>query len=439
MSGEARKEHCGSRWRRRCWCPQGEGRNGRPATAAPRDDAERQGRRRAPGAAVLRRWPSRAGVTSPSVALGVHRGRRVSAGRGPRSCSDSRWRRDGGRSRGERRPDRRGCGGRASTTAPTDTRTLPWSARGPRIMVPARAGCGRTRDLAPRAIAYGQISASGTTTARARRRLCRGDRRGGLGTLWRVNVVEREYMDHHRSGSHPNLLRVSPDCGDAARRAAPTPLRVAQRPRCPPPSADKTAGRSQRRAERGPMRTEPGLYDRGIARFKPEQYAGAIAEFEAGYAIDRAEFLLPKDRPNGLAATAGRGRVDKHFLATNQPAAGRSDAHAPAVSRNTWRPHEGRMVASPLPAGGARAAPRVARSDGHRRCRRGGRALGVGLVSGSRPRAQDELRCDSQPTRSPLVDAETWRSLRSERGQGAVLTPQASPASSCSTTSGETR
>lgn len=70
------------------------------------------------------------------------------------------------------------------------------------------------------------------------------------------------------------------------------------------------------------MRPEAGvLYSRGLERFGARDYAGAIADFETGYAIEpRREFLFAGGQAKRLAGDCkGAVALFQRFLATSPP------------------------------------------------------------------------------------------------------------------------
>ena len=72
----------------------------------------------------------------------------------------------------------------------------------------------------------------------------------------------------------------------------------------------------------GPMRPDAQeLYDRGLGRFQVRDYAGATADFEAGYAIEaRREFLFAEGQSKRLAGDCkGAVPLYQRFLATGPP------------------------------------------------------------------------------------------------------------------------
>jgi hypothetical protein len=72
----------------------------------------------------------------------------------------------------------------------------------------------------------------------------------------------------------------------------------------------------------GPMRPEAqALYDRGLGRFQSHDFAGATADFEAGYAIEpRREFLFAEGQARRLAGDCkGAVALYQRFLTTDPP------------------------------------------------------------------------------------------------------------------------
>ena len=83
------------------------------------------------------------------------------------------------------------------------------------------------------------------------------------------------------------------------------------------------------------MRPEAAaLYTRGLERFATRDYAGAIADLEAGYAIDpRREFLFAEGQAKRLAGDCkGAVALYQRFLATN-PTAVQANATQIALGR----------------------------------------------------------------------------------------------------------
>jgi hypothetical protein len=78
------------------------------------------------------------------------------------------------------------------------------------------------------------------------------------------------------------------------------------------------------------MRPEAqALYDRGLARFQAHDYPGAIADFEAGFAIEpRREFLFAEGQAKRLGGDCkGAVALYQRFLATNPPPLQASATH----------------------------------------------------------------------------------------------------------------
>ena len=108
--------------------------------------------------------------------------------------------------------------------------------------------------------------------------------------------------------------------GVPAPAPAPPPAPVTPAPSAPAP-APAPAGPTH--DVEGPMRPEAAaLYTRGLERFTARDYAGAIADLEAGYAIDpRREFLFAEGQAKRLAGDCkGAVALYQRFLATNPPA-----------------------------------------------------------------------------------------------------------------------
>jgi tetratricopeptide (TPR) repeat protein len=100
--------------------------------------------------------------------------------------------------------------------------------------------------------------------------------------------------------------------------AAPTATTPA-----PAPVAAPSAPATTEPGVEGPMQPEAAaLYTRGLARFPARDYAGAIADLEAGYAIDpRREFLFAEGQAKRLAGDCkGAVALYQRFLATQPPA-----------------------------------------------------------------------------------------------------------------------
>lgn len=78
------------------------------------------------------------------------------------------------------------------------------------------------------------------------------------------------------------------------------------------------------------MRPEAqALYERGLGRFQAHDYGGAIADFEAGYAIEpRREFLFAEGQAKRLGGDCkGAVALYQRFLATNPPPLQASGTH----------------------------------------------------------------------------------------------------------------
>jgi hypothetical protein len=98
--------------------------------------------------------------------------------------------------------------------------------------------------------------------------------------------------------------------GSGAVPAPPAPAAAAPAPAAPPPAPDVE----------GPMQPEAAaLYKRGLERFGGRDYTGAVADLEAGYAIDpRREFLFAEGQAKRLAGDCkGAVSLFQRFLATN--------------------------------------------------------------------------------------------------------------------------
>jgi hypothetical protein len=138
------------------------------------------------------------------------------------------------------------------------------------------------------------------------------------------SLAGRAYPDLIRrlrssSGRIPALLIVLAPLGvgawgGTAPPSAPEPIPV---PR--PVAEPRPAGV----ADGGAMRPEAqALYDRGLARFAAHDYAGAIADLEAGHALEpRREFLFAEGQAKRLAGDCkGAVALYQRFLATEPPA-----------------------------------------------------------------------------------------------------------------------
>jgi len=107
--------------------------------------------------------------------------------------------------------------------------------------------------------------------------------------------------------------------------AVPAPAAPPAAPAVPaPPSSAAPApaapGAAPAADVEGPMRPEAAaLYKRGLERFGARDYAGAVADLEAGYAIDpRREFLFAEGQAKRLAGDCkGAVTLYQRFLATN--------------------------------------------------------------------------------------------------------------------------
>jgi hypothetical protein len=90
----------------------------------------------------------------------------------------------------------------------------------------------------------------------------------------------------------------------------------------PAPAAASPAAASASDVE-GPMRPEAAaLYTRGLERFATRDYAAAVADLEAGYAIEpRREFLFAQGQAKRLAGDCkGAVALYQRFLASGPPA-----------------------------------------------------------------------------------------------------------------------
>ena len=106
--------------------------------------------------------------------------------------------------------------------------------------------------------------------------------------------------------------------GSAVVPAAPAPTAPAPAP-APAPAAPAAAPAATSDVE-GPMRPEAAvLYKRGLERFTARDFAGAVADLEAGYTIDpRREFLFAEGQAKRLAGDCkGAVALYQRFLATS--------------------------------------------------------------------------------------------------------------------------
>jgi hypothetical protein len=111
--------------------------------------------------------------------------------------------------------------------------------------------------------------------------------------------------------------------------AAPAPAAAA-----PAPAAPAAPGAATGDVE-GPMKPEAAaLYKRGLERFTARDYAGAVADLEAGYAIDpRREFLFAEGQAKRLSGDCkGAVALYQRFLATS-PNAVQANATQIALGR----------------------------------------------------------------------------------------------------------
>src|SRR5262245_40531104 len=118
--------------------------------------------------------------------------------------------------------------------------------------------------------------------------------------------------------------------------AAPTPPAPPATTAVPaPPGAAVPAPAAAAPDVEGRMRPEAGaLYKRGLERFGARDYAGAVADLEAGYAIDpRREFLFAEGQAKRLAGDCkGAVALYQRFLATN-PSSVQANATQMALGR----------------------------------------------------------------------------------------------------------
>jgi hypothetical protein len=110
--------------------------------------------------------------------------------------------------------------------------------------------------------------------------------------------------------------------------AAPPPVPPATAPAAPAPApapaspapASLPAPTTAATDVEGPMRPEAAaLFTRGLERFATRDYAAAVTDFEAGYAIDpRREFLFAEGQAKRLAGDCkGAVTLYQRFLASN--------------------------------------------------------------------------------------------------------------------------
>jgi hypothetical protein len=114
---------------------------------------------------------------------------------------------------------------------------------------------------------------------------------------------------------------AAPAPAPAAGTTSAVPVPAAPPP--PPPAAAAPAAPAPAADVEGPMRPEAAaLYTRGLERFSARDYAGAIADLQAGYAIEpRREFLFAAGQAKRLAGDCkGAIALYQRFLATNPPA-----------------------------------------------------------------------------------------------------------------------
>src|SRR6187551_1608377 len=113
----------------------------------------------------------------------------------------------------------------------------------------------------------------------------------------------------------------SPNPPTAPAPTAVTP--VAPAPAATPAPAAATPAAAAATDVEGPLRPEAAaLYKRGLERFAARDYPAAIADLEAGYAIEpRREFLFAEGQAKRLAGDCkGAVALYQRFLATNPPA-----------------------------------------------------------------------------------------------------------------------
>src|SRR6185436_2393991 len=107
----------------------------------------------------------------------------------------------------------------------------------------------------------------------------------------------------------------------------------------PPPAGPEpsptAAPRPAAETTEGAMRPEvQALYERGLARFAARDYAGAIADLEAGHALEpRREFLFAEGQAKRFAGDCkGAVALYQRFLTTN-PRAVQANATQIALGR----------------------------------------------------------------------------------------------------------
>ena len=162
------------------------------------------------------------------------------------------------------------------------------------------------------------------------------------------------------------------------------------------------------------MRPEAAaLYKRGLERFGGRDYAGAVADLEAGYAIEsRREFLFAEGQAKRLAGDCkGAVTLYQRFLATNPAPFRRTRPRSrSAAARSTWQS----IHRSSSSSGHARRRrhPRRRRNGGAiptgwRFTGAGavGIAVGIGFIAASYVRAPRRRERDATtPSTSRLVD-----------------------------------
>ncbi len=129
-------------------------------------------------------------------------------------------------------------------------------------------------------------------------------RAGGVALLLALAIPARAAFAWGVAGSAP---------------AAPAPTAAS----APSPATAVPAASGPGAVVEGPMRPEAAaLYTRGLERFAARDYAGAIADLEAGYAIEpRREFLFAEGQAKRLSGDCkGAVTLYQRFLATTPPA-----------------------------------------------------------------------------------------------------------------------
>jgi hypothetical protein len=148
-----------------------------------------------------------------------------------------------------------------------------------------------------------------------------------LAVLLALAIPARASFGWGGSGATP--AAASPPAPSPA--AAPAPPATA----APTPTPPAPANGAPAPDVEGPMGPEAGaLYKRGLERFGTRDYAAAVADLEAGYAIEpRREFLFAEGQAKRLAGDCkGAVALYRRFLATN-PSAVQANATQIALGR----------------------------------------------------------------------------------------------------------